>query len=415
VLNLINNEGIMFSCNDSKEKSFCYLYEMAYFLYRKLEYAAVIKTGQSRELLYGVSELPDTAPGLFNGSSYFKNGGLAVLRSKSIQAVLKFGTHGGYHGHFDRISLLSVMRGSDSFYNCMSAWFGYDSFLFKMWVQTSLAHNMVVVNRKMQKPSTCDIVLFCDERHFKACAAETVTQWSDPPYGGQTPYPLSFPDEKCDKEGRYIIPPEIPRKQGDIGEYSEPVFQRRMVIVTDEYILVADYIQGTQSHEYDCLYHPEGVYDFCGTQPEYTGYTDRFDDNPFGSGQFITNCHHYKAERSVKISFGSVNIFHVYPCRSEFTIAKFPESTDTFKPEEITLNKDINKKAGRKTVAFRQQGTEARFITILEPFTEESAIQAVECEVFGKIKITLRNDTVHYVEIKNMDCKENCDVKIDIR
>ena len=77
-----------------------------------------------------------------------------------VQAVLKFGSHGGYHGHYDRLSLLSFLKGGKTFHNNEYAWFGYDSFLFKMWVQTSVAHNMTVVDGRMQKPSPCECVYF---------------------------------------------------------------------------------------------------------------------------------------------------------------------------------------------------------------------------------------------------------------
>jgi hypothetical protein len=90
-----------------------------------------------------------------------------------------------------------------------------------MWVQTSLAHNMVVVDKKMQRPRPGKIVLFHDEHNYKACVVETLSEWSDVPYGGQTPYPQTFPDEKCKIEGRYILPPPYKRRQGDIGEYTE--------------------------------------------------------------------------------------------------------------------------------------------------------------------------------------------------
>ena len=122
--------------------------------------------------------------------------------------------------------------------------------MFKMWVQTSMAHNMTVVDCRMQKPSFCRCIYYADHERvdgekgfrayggrkedrierggadigrpqemFSAVCAQTVTEWIDPPYGGQTPYLPIFPEEKCAREGRYILPAECGRRQGEIGEY----------------------------------------------------------------------------------------------------------------------------------------------------------------------------------------------------
>ena len=110
-------------------------------------------------------------------------------------------------------------------------WYGYASFLFKMWVQTSVAHNMVTVDLRMQEPTPCEPVLYHQGESFQAVCAQTISRWCDPPYGGQTPYPIGFPRQKCEMEGRYVIYPEHPRRQGELGEYSEPVFQRRLLVM----------------------------------------------------------------------------------------------------------------------------------------------------------------------------------------
>ena len=67
------------------------------------------------DLIYGVPELPEVESGDVRGA-YADNAGALMLRStqkeprEKIQAVLKYGTHGGYHGHFDRTAMLSLMR-----------------------------------------------------------------------------------------------------------------------------------------------------------------------------------------------------------------------------------------------------------------------------------------------------------------
>ena len=247
-----------------------------------------VETAENWEVPKASADIDHVYPAYAQNVLFQTAAGVGILRDGKAQAVLKFGGHGGYHGHYDRLSLASYMnlRDDTTFHNNEYAWFGYGSFLFKMWVQTSMAHNMTVVDGRMQKPSQCECVYYEENQTFRAVCAQTVTEWIEPPYGGQTPYPYVFPEEKCAVEGRMILQPDKPRKQGDIGEYSEPVFQRRLLVLFHGYCIVWDYLEGQQEHRYDCLYHPSGKIDRknweeCGFQnaEEYAC----FSEDAFGS------------------------------------------------------------------------------------------------------------------------------------
>ena len=132
-------------------------FELAYYVYRDPAYAAVIKHGGSkRDLLYGVPELPANTPERFRENSFADNVGLVMLRSQTtnrpvreqIQATLHYGTHGWAHGHFDRTDLLLLMRFGKSFWNSESVFWVYESFMYKFFCQTSVNHNLVVVDEK---------------------------------------------------------------------------------------------------------------------------------------------------------------------------------------------------------------------------------------------------------------------------
>jgi len=352
MLPFVNSEGILFSSNDSPEKKINHAYDVAYYIFRDPSYAAVINREGERNFLYSIPDLPEVSSSSFNISACSDNAGLAVLRSQTaqretknqIQTVLKYGTHGGYHGHFDRISLLSIMRYGKSFYNTEATWYGYDSYLFKMWVQTSLAHNMVVVDQRMQEPKEAKKLMFSTGKMIQACAVETTATWCDPAYGGQTPYPEVFPEEKSLKEKRYLPPTKIRREQGSTGEYSEPVLQRRMVVVTDDYIVVADYLKSEEEHEFDSLYHIKG---YCGMEAEnkkLLKHTGQFNQDPYGAGQFITNCDWYEVSSPSVLHFEEVysfkdkadellklNLHPLWPQKSEIMIGNFPENQDNNK------------------------------------------------------------------------------------
>ncbi|MFT3787335.1 MAG: hypothetical protein QM770_14400 [Tepidisphaeraceae bacterium] len=234
-------KGTMFGINDTTEKPIGgKAMEIAYYLYRDPAYATVIRRGgEARDLLYGVPELPENTPDQSADSVFKDNAGVAVLRSQTadrprreqIQAVLRYGDHGWYHGHFDRCDLLHLSRYGRSYWNPECIWFGYPSYLYKFFVQTSVNKSMVVVDQKQQEPAECNRILFHSGAMMQAAAVQTTARWSNPPYGGiaYDDGPKTFA-EKMWQEGRSVpIPENAPpyQKVGSITGYSEPIVQRR--------------------------------------------------------------------------------------------------------------------------------------------------------------------------------------------
>src|SRR5205823_2636137 len=239
-------------------------FEIAYYAYRDPAYAAVIKVGGGkRDLLYGVPELPEKTPERFRDSAYADNVGLVMLRSQApgrpirgqIQAVLHYGTHGWAHGHFDRTDLLSLMRYGRSFWNPEAVFYIYEPFMYKFYTQTSLNHNMVVVDQKMQEATAGERLLFHTGKLMQAAAVQTTTRWSNPPYGGMVYdyVPVKTFAEKAWREGRYVPIPQNPPAYGTLTDFTEPILQRRLMVVTDDYVVLADYEKGEKPHTFDSL------------------------------------------------------------------------------------------------------------------------------------------------------------------
>ncbi|VGO11784.1 hypothetical protein PDESU_00330 [Pontiella desulfatans] len=316
VLPMADWRGVVFASNDSggidlttghSEAGFGF--EMAYHLWPDPAYVPLLKKMKKRDLLYGAVELPDVDGGLGSASYVNDNAGFAVLRSKAeeprerYQVVQRYGTHGGYHGHFDKTSLVSLSRFGRSHYNTEASWFGYWSFMFKMWVQTSDAHNMTVVDHRMQKPAETRRILFHSGDLMQVSATEIETEWIDPPYGGQTPYALKMPEEKTWDEARWLPTPENPRPQGSTGTPSEPILQRRLIITTDDYVVMADDLKGTQTHDFDNLFNCKGLVELAAEKKTFVKHTAQCDPDPYGSAQFITDCNWYETAGTVKAGF----------------------------------------------------------------------------------------------------------------
>ncbi|MDF7799250.1 hypothetical protein P4C99_07225 [Pontiellaceae bacterium B1224] len=352
--------GVVFASNDSggidlaggKNNEAGFGFDMAYYLWQDPAYVPLLKKLRKRDLIYGAAELPDVEEQLGQDSYVNDNVGFAVLRSNAedpadrYQVVQRYGTHGGYHGHFDKTSLLSLSRFGRSHYNTEASWFGYWSFMFKMWVQTSDAHNMTVVDHRMQKPNDNHRVLFHTGELMQVSATEIETEWIDPPYGGQTPYALKMPEEKSWQEARWLPTPGNPRPQGDTGVPSEPILQRRLIITTDDYVVMADYLKGTETHDFDNLFNCKGLVDLTADQKEFVKHTAQCDPNPYSSAQFITDCNWYDTEGTTKAAFvldwskgemggrnscsepGVMNVdyYSLWPKKAEVMVGNYAES-----------------------------------------------------------------------------------------
>jgi hypothetical protein len=183
-LNHVAYDGTIFAANDGGEMSFSggEAFELAYMMYRKPAYASIIKHSGVRNLLYGVPELPEDTPQLGRRSAYSDGIGFITLRSQTpgrhpseqIATSLKYGTHGAYHGHFDRTNFNSLMRHDRSFYmSGHGLWYSYASFMYGFYVQSSINHNMVVVDSKNQEPVESRRLLFHSSERLQAAAVET--------------------------------------------------------------------------------------------------------------------------------------------------------------------------------------------------------------------------------------------------
>lgn len=312
LLPFIDYRGVMFGVNDSTETNVggyrrevsAQPFEIAYYAFRDPKYAAMIKRGGGpRDLLYAMPELPEKTPEQFRESAYADNVGLVMLRSQTanrpireqIQAVLHYGTHGWAHGHFDRTNFLSLMRYGRSFYNPEMVWYSYEPFMYKFYVQNSVAHNMVTVDQKLQEPTPGKRLLFHTGKAMQATAVETTARWCNPPYGGMVYdyVPVKTFEEKTWREGRHVPIPNDPPRYGTLTDFSEPILQRRLMIVTDDYVLVADYVKGDKPHVFENLLQIKGFLGLTGENKKELRHDRQWNADPLGSAQFITDCKWY--------------------------------------------------------------------------------------------------------------------------
>jgi hypothetical protein len=164
---------------------------------------------------------------------------------------------------------------------------------------------MVVVDQKMQEPVESKRLLFYSGKAFQATAVETDARWSNPPYGGMVYdyVPVKTFAEKCWREGRSVPTPEKLPAYGSLTDYTEPVLQRRLMIVTDDYVVLADYLKAKEKHTFDNLLQLTGFQglDAPGKTPLH--HDAQWNPDPVGSAQFVTDCDWYSAQAPARARF----------------------------------------------------------------------------------------------------------------
>lgn len=238
---------------------------------------------------------------------------------EQLQAVLRYGSHGNAHGHFDICDLLSVMRYGRSFFNPENCWWGYAHFMYKFYVQCSLTKNMVVVDEKMQIPADSKRILFYTGKSFQAAGVEVTTKWAYPPYGGMVYYQDNQTNTKeelkkrCKMNACYLPIVENPEiVYGEMSSYTEPIRQRRIMVVTDDYIVLFDTLQGEQEHVFDSLMQIKGFQGIEGEKVSYTHHTEQWNSNPLSDAQFVTDCNWYTSQETSVAHFETVFTQEMY-------------------------------------------------------------------------------------------------------
>jgi hypothetical protein len=397
---LMDENGYVAANNDSEPKKPGDVFELGYYHYKDPTYLWIIDKDDRmswQSLLYGVGQVGNS-PDPRSISGHADNVGIAALRSQKkdqkpneqIQAFLKWGTHGGWHGHFDRISFMMLRRYGTDLFLPRPSFFGYSDPRYKAWVQPSISHNMVIVDQYQQEPVESKLLLFYGGTAIQACAVETNARWVQ-----KLPWDINDPGD---------LDAGNMKKMVNYGD-AEPVLQRRLMIVTDDYILVSDYLRGKREHTFDWLVHPVGYLKTLSDSVKKTEHTERISDDPNSSYYYITDCDWSEVSENVLNQFKDENvrldIHTVFDGSMKMAIGTYPSS----KPEPD--------EAKRRTLLFRTQGKEFRFISLFEPYQEKAVVKNVTVNKEGAVIVQLQDGRTQTIEIKNFESEgQNIQVKL---
>ena len=79
------------------------------------------------------------------------------------------------------------------------------------------------------------------------------------------------------------------------GRITDRVLQRRFGIVTDDYIVIADYLKSDQPHTFDNLFQMKNFDGLDAADKKLLRHDAQFNADPHSSAQFITDCDWYQA------------------------------------------------------------------------------------------------------------------------
>jgi hypothetical protein len=197
-----------------------YLYEVAYAATRDPALLTIIEHGPRTDreaLLFGVEQLPSVAPPKLV-SKVFPEAGYATLRStkNDLTVIMKFGPHGGAHGHFDKLNFVLYSHGQMLGIDPGTHPYGIP--IHREWDSMTIAHNTISVDQERQSATTGKLLDWHVGEDWVAVRA-------------------------------------------DAGAAYKTAHLQRTILLTPNYVLIVDHCVSADghSHTYDWAYHNIGT------------------------------------------------------------------------------------------------------------------------------------------------------------
>lgn len=235
-LGVVLPDGNLPAFNDSHEVPLypnAPLYELAYENMHDPRLLAVLSRSprnSTESLLFGVPTLPPAADNALK-SAVFPESGYAMLRAPhtDLNIIMKFGPHGGGHGHFDKLGEIVYSGGAVQGVDPGTQLYGMA--LHKEWDQMTVAHNAPAVDELRQQAATGKLLAWKQGPDFVAAIA-------------------------------------------DAGPVYTAAHLTRGILVTDHYAVQVDEATSTdgQPHRFDVNYHNFGKQTLDLTSQPYAGF-----------------------------------------------------------------------------------------------------------------------------------------------
>lgn len=316
--------------------------EFAYHAYRQkrmLSYLPQRPTWDSVMLGRSVSETQDRPP---LKSCLFPAAGHAILRTggpHGLASAITFGPYGGFHGHFDKLSFVLYAHGKELGVDPgRAASQAYRLPIHRNWYKATLSHNAVTVDGKSQSPATGQLLWF-DARPQRAALAVRCTEAFD------------------------------------------GVAHTRLLLQTQDYLLVLDDLQSQVPHRYAWFYHNRGK--FGGTTVATS--TVEAPEAEASNLEYIGNARQGTTNKAIRASFLTGEVM---------TGLTMDAQVNT----ELLIGDGVGASINDRVPLVRvtRQGATARFAAVLEPreADQPASVHGVSCrQQEGGLAIQVQRDT----------------------
>lgn len=253
--------------------------------------------------------------GAISKSELFPTAGHAILRSgqpAGLSTVMTFGPYGGFHGHFDKLSFVFFGMGRELGVDPGRARSqAYRLPIHRNWYKATLSHNAVVVDKTSQAPASGELLLF---EHSEA--ASTVIARCNAAYPG--------------------------------------VKHTRLVMQTNDYLLVFDDLRADAERRFDWFYHNRGQSVRCEAARD-----SATPDAGFAGMEYVQNMFTGRADDQTRITFEMKGMQTVL-------------TLDAAKGTDILIGDGVGSSVLERVPMVRvtRQGKSARFAAVLEPVAE---------------------------------------------
>lgn len=163
-------------------------YEVGFAWYGEPRFAQLLQQAYAQTprdsldaLLFGVTELP-AAPATAQSGVHLAASGYAILRTPAQESsgrqrylLLKYGPHGGGHGHPDKLNLILHDHGQRFSADLGTPGYGLD--LFESWYRQTVSHNTATIAGRSQPPARGQIHRFDPDGPVQV--ADASVTWPD--------------------------------------------------------------------------------------------------------------------------------------------------------------------------------------------------------------------------------------------